>query len=92
MMINSPKGTKLFNQVNELLYSEDSTIEQVTKGNACLLNIAPKGEYSDYFYKKFENMDFIDLIHKIDEKDYYKKLNFKEKVYYILKEKIKLWR
>ncbi len=92
MMINSPKGTKLFNQVNELLYSEDSTIEQVTKGNACLLNIAPKGEYSDYFYKKFENMDFIDLIHKIDEKDYFKKLNFKEKVYYILKEKIKLWR
>ena len=37
-------------------------------------------------------MDFIDLIHKIDEKDYFKKLNFKEKVYYILKEKIKLWR
>lgn len=91
VIINSKKGSDFFNQISDLLYSEDSTIEQVKKGNDCLLNIAPKGEYSDYFYKKFEKSDFIDLIHKIDEKDYYQKLNFKEKVYYILKEKIKLW-
>lgn len=83
VIINSEKGESLFDNIKNAIFSEDSTLEQVNEGNACLLNIAPKGKYSDYFYKKFTKMDFIELINKIDSKDYYSRLNFKEKIWYI---------
>ena len=79
-------------KISDKLFSMDTPLEQIIKENPCLVTSVAKGKYSDAFYKKFGKTDFIDLIHKIDEKDYYKKLNFKEKVFYILREKIKLWR
>lgn len=91
VLINSSKGLKIYDMIKDDLFSIDTPLEQIVKENPCLIAPAKKGKYSDFFYSKFEKSDFIDLIHKIDEKDYYKKLNFKEKVYYILKEKIKLW-
>ncbi|MEE3427349.1 MAG: Coenzyme F420 hydrogenase/dehydrogenase, beta subunit C-terminal domain [Ruminococcus sp.] len=87
VMINSEKGLSYFNELSEMLFSTDSTIDEVVKGNSCLLSIAPKGEYSDYFYKNFRKKDFIELIHKIEKKDYFKRLNFKEKIYYLIKRK-----
>lgn len=68
VIINSDKGKKYFETATDVLYSENSTLEQVTKGNACLFNIATKGKYREYFFKKADKMDFIDLIHKIDFK------------------------
>ena len=87
VLINSEKGLKYFDGLSEMLFSTDSSIEQVVKGNSCLLNIAPKGEYSEYFYKHFEKKDFIELIHSIEKKDYYYRLNFKEKISYLIKRK-----
>ena len=87
VLINSEKGFKYFDGLSEMLFSTDSSIEQVVKGNSCLLNIAPKGEYSEYFYKHFEKKDFIELIHSIEKKDYYYRLNFKEKISYLIKRK-----
>ena len=83
VIINSEKGAKFFDLLNDLIDSESSTIEQVTKGNSCLFNVAPKGKYSDYFYEKFGKMDFIDLIHKIDFKDTINRpnLRFIDKLY-----------
>lgn len=90
VIINSDKGKALFYGANESLYSCDSTLEQVTKGNACLFNIAPKGKYSDYFYKHFEKKDFIDLIKKIEKKAVWdrKDLSLKDRAY-LIKERIK---
>lgn len=87
VLINSEKGLRYFDGLSEMLFSTDSTIEQVVKGNSCLLNIAPKGEYSEYFYKHFEKKDFIELIHSIENKDYFNRLNFKEKISYLIKRK-----
>ncbi len=87
VIINSEKGLSYFAGLSDMLFSTDSTIEQVVKGNSCLLNIAHKGEYSDYFYKHFEKKDFIDLIHLIEKKDYFSKLNYKEKIAYLVKRK-----
>lgn len=91
VLLNSSKGQSFFEKISDKLFSMDTPLEQIIKENPCLVTPVAKGKYSDAFYKKFGKTDFIDLIHKIDEKDYYKKLNFKEKVYYILREKIKLW-
>ena len=91
VLLNSSKGQSFFEKISDKLFSMDTPLEQIIKENPCLVTSVAKGKYSDSFYKKFGKTDFIDLIHKIDEKDYYKKLNFKEKVYYILREKIKLW-
>lgn len=90
VLINSGKGEKAFSMLDEMLFSTDSTIEQVTKGNACLLNIAPRGEYSDYFYKNFEKFDFIELINKIEKKALWdrKDLSLKDRLY-LIKERIK---
>ncbi len=89
VIINSEKGERLFNTAKEKLYYSDSTIEQVAKGNACLFNIAPRGKYSNYFYKHFLKMDFIELIHKIEEKALWdrKDLSLKDRLY-LLKKKI----
>lgn len=91
VIINSQKGESHFDMISESIYSQNSTLEQVTKGNSCLLNIAPKGKYSDYFYKKFEKMDFIDLIHKIDEKAIWDRedLSFKDRLYLLKKRFLK---
>lgn len=87
VLINSEKGLKYFDGLSEMLFSTDSSIEQVVKGNSCLLNIAPKGEYSEYFYKHFEKKDFIELIHSIEKKDNFNRLNYKEKISYLIKRK-----
>ena len=87
VLINSEKGLKYFDGLSEMLFSTDSSIEQVVKGNSCLLNIAPKGEYSEYFYKHFEKKDFIELIHSVEKKDYFKRLNYKEKISHLIKRK-----
>ncbi len=87
VIINSEKGKNYFDELSDLLFSTDGTIEQVVKGNSCLLSIAPKGEYSDYFYQHFDKTDFIDLIHKIENKDYFNRLNYKEKIAYLIKRK-----
>lgn len=89
VIINSDKGKSLFNSLGDTLFSENSSIEQVTKGNVCLFNRAKKGKYSEYFYKNFEKKDFIDLIHKIDEKALWDRtdLSAKDRLY-ILKKKI----
>ena len=87
VLINSEKGLKYFDGLSEMLFSTDSTVKQVVKGNSCLLNIAPKGEYSEYFNKHFEKKDFIELIHSVEKKDYFNRLNYKEKISYLIKRK-----
>lgn len=87
VLVNSNRGKRLFEKSSHMLYCTESNIEQVIKGNTCLFSSAPRGEFSDYFYKCFEKKDFIDLIHKIEKKDLWKnnKLSILDRLYLLKK-------
>ena len=89
VLINSDKGREFFNNISDLIFATDSSLEQVKKGNACLFNKAEEGKYSEYFYKNFEKKDFIDLINKIDEKELWDRddLSIRDRLY-LLKNKL----
>ena len=83
VLVNSKKGENYFNAIKDnYLISNERKLEDVIAGNSCLFNVAPEGKYRDYFFKKFEKTDFIDLVHKIDEKAIRDTYSLKEKLYY----------
>ncbi len=87
ILVNSNKGRDILSETAALLNMEKSSLERVSKGNMCLLNNVSKGEYRDYFFDHFETKDFIDLIHKIEQKAVWDRtdLTFKDRVYLIKK-------
>lgn len=68
VIVNSQKGRELYSWIKNDVYSCERTLDEVTKGNSCLLNCAPAGKYREYFFKNIDKTDFIDLINKIDKK------------------------
>lgn len=86
VLINSKKGEDYFSDIKDTtLESCRCELSDVVAGNSCLLNVAPKGKYREYFFKKFDKTDFIELIHKIDQKSILDTYNLKEKTYYYIK-------
>lgn len=84
VLINSKKGEAFFDGVKDTyLESFVCRLDDVVAGNSCLFNVASKGKYRDYFFKKFDKTDFIELIHKIDQKSLFDSYNLKEKLYYV---------
>lgn len=83
VMVNSDKGEKLLELCKNSLFTQDSDLDTVTKGNSCLFNSPSVGKYRDYFYSKYEHKDFIDLIHSIDSKSMFDRenLTFRDKLY-----------
>lgn len=68
VLVNSEKGSVLFEWASNRLISTERTIEEVLSGNSCLLNSAASGEYRDYFFKKMDKVPFQKLIESIDER------------------------
>lgn len=69
IIVNSPKGELLFNRIKKSLFTKEITIDFLTENNPSLVQSYRLGKYSEYFYKKFQKADFIDLIQKIKYKD-----------------------
>ena len=87
VLVNSTKGEQLFSSVNSKIHYKEVEINSIISGNLSLVESTQLGEYSGYFYKHFDKTDFIDLIHKIEKKDYFNRLNYKEKIAYLIKRK-----
>ncbi|MEG1782752.1 MAG: Coenzyme F420 hydrogenase/dehydrogenase, beta subunit C-terminal domain, partial [Oscillospiraceae bacterium] len=64
VLINSAKGQYLFDSIKKDINYTLTTIEQVHKGNACLLASAKKGEKRDVVFANIDNYDFDVLINK----------------------------
>lgn len=78
ILVNSEKGVLLFNEINEKIYSEQRSLEEVLAGNSCLLNSAAKGEFREYFFENMSKIPFEKLIDKIDEKSLH--LSIKDRI------------
>ena len=78
ILVNSENGRKLLEDAKCDLYLDRRTVEEVTAGNRCLLNVAPAGEYREYFFKHMDRCDFATLIEKIDQKSLH--ISFKDRV------------
>ena len=89
VLINSTKGHELFEWASDKLFAERRTLDEVLKGNACLLNVAEAGKYREYFFANIDKVPFDTLIKKIDETAL--GLSYKEKILrmiYNIKEKL----
>lgn len=89
VLLNSIKGEELFSRISDQLYVEDVSLEEIVINNESLVNSVLLGDYSDYFYSKFEKKDFQQLISKIDKKALWKNedLTIKDKIF-ILKNNV----
>lgn len=89
IILNSEKGKQLFEKVKTKLYIHQVEIDDILFGNPSLIKSTEIGPFSDYFYKHFEKIDFIDLLHKIDEMVLWsrKDLSLKDRIF-ILKKKL----
>ena len=92
VLLNTKKGENLFEKIREkTIICEECYLEDVVKGNTCLFNTVPEGNYRNYFFNHIENEDFIDLIHKIINKAVWERndLSFKDRIYLIKKRILK---
>lgn len=80
ILVNSEKGHNLLNKTKKNLYLERRTLDEVLKGNVCLLHVAEKGKFREFFFKNMKSYRFDKLIEKIDKKNdkvpYVEKLRF----------------
>jgi coenzyme F420-reducing hydrogenase beta subunit len=92
VLINSEKGEKYFDLLEDKLFQHEVQLDDVVQGNPSLVESTSLGKYSEFFYKKFEKIDFIDLIHKIEWKSLWdrKDLSIIDRVY-LIKSKIFKW-
>lgn len=68
ILVNSTKGQKLLSWIWDSLVIEERSLDEVIKGNACLLNVAPEGEYREFFFSNLDRMKFDKLIQAVEEK------------------------
>lgn len=68
VLVNSEKGRELLEWTASKLYMEQRSLDEVLKGNSCLLNSAVPGKYRDYFFANVDKMAFDKLIYKIEQK------------------------
>lgn len=78
ILVNSEKGIKLVDMISERLYLEQRELDEVLKGNVCLLNSAEEGKQRNYFFENISKYKFDELIEKIDAKE--NKMSLKERV------------
>lgn len=69
VIVNSEKGALLFKQIEKGLFIKEISIYFLKENNPSLVQSYRIGKYSEYFYRKFQKTDFIDLIQKIKYKD-----------------------
>lgn len=89
ILVNSEKGVKLLDMIKNRLYLEQRELNEVLKGNVCLLNSAEEGKQRSYFFENISRYKFDELIEKIDAKE--SKISFREQVFQklsIIKKKI----
>ncbi len=58
IILNSCKGKELLNNVKDSLVLNRMSLDDVSNGNPCLLNIAKKGKNRDNFFKDLDEMPF----------------------------------
>ena len=87
VIVNSEHGFDIISRVKEQIYCERVDLSDIIKGNPSLIKSSTAGKYTDYFCKKYEKIDFIDLIHKIDFKDTINRSNLRliDKLYLLKK-------
>lgn len=80
VILNSENGEWLFNQISKCIASQETTIDQIHAGNACLFKSAIKGEKSDIVFENIDKYAYDVLLKK-----FCKKKSFVEKIAYKIK-------
>lgn len=78
ILINTPKGQGLFEQVREQLYLKGASLEDLIAGNQSVVKSPPVGEFRAYFFQHMDHCRFDKLIDRIEEKSWH--LTPKDKV------------
>lgn len=68
VLVNSQKGVVLLELASKDLFLNRRTLDEVRRGNSCLLNAAPPGVFRDYFFRNMDRCRFDRLIRKIDRR------------------------
>lgn len=68
VMLNSEKGKRLFENVQDRIAYIDKTLEDAEKGNVAIHVSAPKGKNRDIFLSKLDDMPFDKLVAKYRNK------------------------
>ncbi|MFR2774231.1 MAG: Coenzyme F420 hydrogenase/dehydrogenase, beta subunit C-terminal domain [Anaerostipes sp.] len=68
VMVNSNKGKILFARIIEKLNIHEATVEDIIKGNACLLECPERGKYQNYFYTQLKKNSFSVAMNKVIKK------------------------
>ena len=82
--VNSEKGKKLFDMIKSNIEYQERTVEEVKKGNPCLLNNPTRTQSADGFFADLEVMPFEDLLNKYLPKDNLPKI-IKRKIKQVLR-------
>ncbi|WP_069998867.1 Coenzyme F420 hydrogenase/dehydrogenase, beta subunit C-terminal domain [Cellulosilyticum sp. I15G10I2] len=71
VLVNSNKGEALFGKLGCKIVSEQCTIDEVIRGNACLLESAPRGQQRHKFFEELTtnsfDQAFFKAVHQKDE-------------------------
>jgi coenzyme F420-reducing hydrogenase beta subunit len=67
VMINTPKGARLYEQILPFIHSEPQSLEKAVSGNACILN-CPKFDHEkrDEFFRRIEHEDFSKVVFDLE--------------------------
>ena len=89
LIINTKKGKSLFNCISGNIDYYKVKLDDIVINNPSYEVSTTMGKYSNYFFKNIDKVDFIDLIHKIDEKAVWDRndLTIQDRIY-LLKQKI----
>ena len=68
VMINSPKGLKLYNGIKSRIFDEEKSIEDTFRGNVCITTSAKPNEKKDDFIKHLDDMDIMENIERFCKK------------------------
>lgn len=67
VLIHSDMAEKLFSMVENNIYCEEKTLEDVRKGNACIDISVRIGERREEFYSRLKTENFSDIIRSMEE-------------------------
>lgn len=65
VIINSEKGKKYFDGLDDRIFKEESSLQAALSFNQCAVKSVDMGEKRDYFFSKIDEMDFDELMNKI---------------------------
>lgn len=68
ILVNSKKGSEMLSWMQDGLYVEKRSLDEVLEGNACLLHAATVGKFRSYFFRKMDHVRFDRLIKRIEKK------------------------